>query len=310
MSRYGCIILIIMMCLLTGGNVISARVDVANDLTTIKWVRSQLIQLQSRVQSREVTSKEVFLQPEHRRVIQQDWSLFLDYMSVLDQIQYRYSIMNRRQWTDAEYRKVFQSMYFAFLTQYHLAMNLIFYLEQWPEYSTILNEFSDDYSPSINTYSQMAQRFLNVAIATRFARLFYEYHLHSLSTDPIVANFIKQSETFIWESSLFKGPCHTIKQGLRQSVQKADSLWYPIQKQFLLLGKLRVGNSNQYLVTRTQQASVSKTLEPGDILMVKREWHLSNAGIPGFWTHVALYVGTPESRTGMGSSSRIGVWVI
>jgi uncharacterized protein YycO len=33
---------------------------------------------------------------------------------------------------------------------------------------------------------------------------------------------------------------------------------------------------------------------PGDILLERRDWHAINIGIPGFWTHSALHMGTLE----------------
>ena len=51
------------------------------------------------------------------------------------------------------------------------------------------------------------------------------------------------------------------------------------------------------LVQRT--LAVNK-LQPGDIILERRNWYLSNAFLPGFWPHCALYVGTPRDLKELG----------
>lgn len=54
------------------------------------------------------------------------------------------------------------------------------------------------------------------------------------------------------------------------------------------------------LITRAQVKAMQARLRPGDILIERRNWFLSNAFLPGFWPHAALYVGTPEELQRMG----------
>jgi hypothetical protein len=47
-------------------------------------------------------------------------------------------------------------------------------------------------------------------------------------------------------------------------------------------------------ISDEQATELAQTMRPGDIVLQRRNWHISNVGIPGFWTHAALYTGTLE----------------
>ena len=51
-------------------------------------------------------------------------------------------------------------------------------------------------------------------------------------------------------------------------------------------------------------------MQPGDILLERREWYLSNIGLPGFWPHGALYIGTPEQRREIFFEIAAEVWLV
>ena len=52
-------------------------------------------------------------------------------------------------------------------------------------------------------------------------------------------------------------------------------------------------------VTPAILAEVSTLLEPGDVLVTRHRYALTNLFLPGIWPHAALYIGTPEQRDGL-----------
>jgi len=53
-------------------------------------------------------------------------------------------------------------------------------------------------------------------------------------------------------------------------------------------------------VTDDVRASIAQFLEPGDVLVTRHAKALTNLFLPGYWPHVALYIGIPEQRDAAG----------
>lgn len=75
-----------------------------------------------------------------------------------------------------------------------------------------------------------------------------------------------------------------------------SSVFYPVKSAFCTWASdTRIINSNDGL-SEIQQKNIQEHLLPGDILISQMNMSVSNICIPGFWTHAAVYIGTPKKR--------------
>jgi len=106
-----------------------------------------------------------------------------------------------------------------------------------------------------------------------------------------VEDFQRRKENFY--RTLGRNADIFIDNPLDQLERAAFETILPIQKNVAVqMSHVRTAKRD-YLITPEILAQHQPKLLPGDILIQRRNWHMTNIGIPGFWPHVALYVGTP-----------------
>jgi 1-acyl-sn-glycerol-3-phosphate acyltransferase len=64
--------------------------------------------------------------------------------------------------------------------------------------------------------------------------------------------------------------------------------------------KIREPRDGKSLIDGESLKQLGTLLKPGDIILERRNWYLSNAFLPGYWPHFALYVGKAEDIKAMG----------
>jgi hypothetical protein len=74
----------------------------------------------------------------------------------------------------------------------------------------------------------------------------------------------------------------------------------PVVSMMVSRFRLKERPPHRGLITAVQVADLRARLQPGDILIERRNWYISNALLPGYWPHAALYLGSHAELSALG----------
>ena len=101
-----------------------------------------------------------------------------------------------------------------------------------------------------------------------------------------------------------RGDLQLLKRAVRRT-------WYPTQKSVAeFFGDTRTRRIGWYLIDEDDVEVMDPALEPGDILMSRKNWYLSNIGLPGFWPHGLVYIGDPEKFRDYFDDEAVNAWIL
>lgn len=232
---------------------------------------------------------------EDKETIWGTWKTFLDYLLALETTAgfHRDFFLLKRGAQDES----FMVRCAAQFAQYRWALGFIERAENEPGMDTFLNEPVPELGLPKDTYARLKFRFLNPARATDFAALAAYLRTVDAQLAPDVRAAIRDDEAEILRMGRGTGHVLTIQNALQVVKQTGGSAWMPIQTGVAeWMGDTKVYRRHSSLISEAQAQALPRRLLPGDVLLIRHEWYLSNIGLPGFWPHAALYIGTPEER--------------
>lgn len=194
--------------------------------------------------------------------------------------------------------------------RYRFALEFVDRVDRDSGLRTLLNDPVPELGLAGGTYDSLKLRFLNVGRAGQFAAWESARKTMDTGIDPELNAAIEQDGDVIWRFSKGRGETLTLKNGLRVVKSTGHKAWFPVQAGVSeYMGDTKVHRRHSTLISSNQIAALKQQLEPGDILLCRSEWYLSNIGLPGFWPHAALNIGTSADRRRYFDDPEIHAWL-
>lgn len=253
---------------------------------------------------------------EHQRVLPPEWRADLlstwhrigDYLLALGAVREAHRDFAQRR--GPERARALHLYRAAFLAQYRQALEIIDRLERDPSFDKLLDEPLPELGLPAGSYARLKLHYLNVGIASEFAAL--EVLAETASDPPPEAlrAGIEADRHSIWRMGRGTGLRLTAENAGAVVEDAARRAWFPLQAGVAeWMGDVKVWRPEDSLIDADSLESAAALLEPGDILLTRREWYLSNLGLPGFWSHAALYVGDASQREAWFDDPETRAWV-
>jgi len=246
---------------------------------------------------------------EEKEAVWNTWKAILDYTLALDSVG-RYHEKFYRIKDDRLQSESFLTSHAAFLASFRCALDFIARVENDSGLDKVLNDPVPEIGLPEGTYDRYKFRFLNVARAAEFGAMDVTYKAIARDRPSILQSGILQDSKVIWKAAKGRGEVLTAKNALQIIKDTGLTAWFPVQAGVSeWMGDVKVRRRGQSLISPEQIQAALEKLQPGDILLERREWFLSNIGLPGYWPHAALFIGTPEERSKYFNDTEVQSWV-
>jgi hypothetical protein len=261
--------------------------------------------------------------PEQKQTLLTTWAAFFDYFASTEQIRQRY-------WDFVKVPGLTQPKKHAwgFLLTHGALTTILAHGLTYAELTNgkkqlevMLDEPSPAYGIPERAFAHFKEKVIHVSTATQLITGdSYREQVRPFLSKSGALNFkltswviqeMKDNSKVAKGKLLKRGPSFFTTAAKDIVVDSTSRAIFPVQKNVAeWLGDTRVRRKGKPLISREQVFKVMEKMEPGDIIVARQNWYLSNIGLPGFWPHAELYVGTPEMVSAyFDSDAEVQAWL-
>ena len=246
---------------------------------------------------------------EERDEIRNTWKSYLDMMLTLESIREFHEEYDHLDSKTARQRS-FLIRCATFMTQYRYALELIRIIERDKRLGILLDEKIPELGLEKGCYSGLKRRSLHINTATGYyaKKLLFRHYNESEYTG--LEKNIEEDKEAISDIGIEKRTALMLKDDaaiLKELVNKAV---FPVQVGISeWMGDTKIKRFGKHLVSEKQIEEMLPLLQPGDIFLERRNWYISNIGLPGFWPHAALVIGSVKEREKFFNTQEVSAWV-
>ena len=245
---------------------------------------------------------------EERELAKSVWKTFLDYLLALDTVSLKNHDFHSLE--RVKDKQALVALYTSFLAQYRYSLEFIEFTERNKMLVKILNEPLPELGLPKGSYDNLRMRYLKVDRSAEFSALDIMSKIAAGRSVKRDYPHLIEDAKYLWKKVTWKAQLLTAKASVDLLKKTGFTIWFPIQTGAAeFSGDTKVKRIDRSLVTSEQIAAMLPKLEPGDVLLERREWYLSNVGLPGYWPHAALYIGTAETRKSYFQDPEVIAWV-
>ena len=268
-------------------------------------------------------SKERMLTGDEEKLLRDIWGSLHDYSFAMDQIRSFYEDWYRFDPSRVQcsyHHRSFLLTFAAELSLYEKSTRFVKLVTEYPNVVKFLNTPSQEYSLPANSFRTFRQQLQGGRDNARViaGAQFLLWMKTALNGKAVIKD---AGCEWLWdkaelELALIDKFGNIERANLTASSdfdlikETVDDIWFKSQKKVAtIMGNTRIRRVGKYLITPAQQELMDTALEPGDIMISRKNWYLSNVGLPGFWPHAILYIGAPDKFNTYFDDDAVKEWV-